>query len=666
MGNASTKERSLTPPHGSHHQSSTNLPSSSRRGGPSGSGRLSSTLLGGQGDNGGGAGGGYSGRGRSRHGDGLFGLSGREARERDREAEREARELRKAERERERLKERERSLREESVDGGFLVTQGVYTGVEDFRDKIVRQLMIERRLAPFFKGLSDHDSNWTDVQLVAAVKGLPIPSPSATLSIDGPLRSPTPPRSPGPSDSANNLIAPVATRSRSHSYTSETSNHSGKNTPTLNLGSRSRAKTVSISPPHNPTLASAACPLETNDPSRIVDDRPIEAVLYKNAVECPICFLYYPPYLNKTRCCDQEICSECFVQIKRPDPHLPEHHDDPNNPSPSNTSPDQLISEPATCPFCVEPEFGVIYSPPPFWRGIRYVANTAATSSESNSTSSTPPPTTPLSPSSPPQSPGRRPAFSVTSPEVVTTDRIRPDWSQKLATARSHAARRAAAATALHTAAYLMTPSSASSSSATPGNNPPGAFSSRRLIRRAQAELLTPSQPPPPSALASSSNNTGNTIATDHLSRRSRMVDLEEMMLLEAIRLSLQDEEQHKNKPAEGKGKSVERTDSSGTTAQAGSSSSADGEGGAEENPSGGLESMFNFRSLEQMIAGQEAQRQRQQLRAEEGGGGGGGGEIGKGKGKDGSSSSISGGGGGDAGNVADIRSAKGKIVDRS
>ncbi|KAG0123346.1 hypothetical protein HOY82DRAFT_495258 [Tuber indicum] len=662
MGNASTKERSLTPPHGSHHQSSANLPSSSRRGGPSGTGRLSNTLLGGPGDNGGGAGGGYSGRGRSRHGD-LFGLNGRETRERDREAEREARELRKAERERERLKERERSLREESVDGGFLVTQGVYTGVEDFRDKIVRQLMIERRLAPFFKGLSDHDSNWTDSQLVAAVKGLPIPSPSATPSIDDPLQSPTPPRSPGPSDSTNNLTIPIATRSRSHSYTSETSNRSETSTPTLNFGSRSRAKTISISSPHNPTLASIASPLETNDPSRIVDGRPIEAVLYKSAVECPICFLYYPPYFNKTRCCDQEICSECFVQIKRPDPHLPEHHDDPNNPSSSNSSPDQLISEPATCPFCVEPEFGVIYAPPPFWRGIQYVTNTATTSSGSNSTSSTPPPTVPLSPSHPPQSPGRRPVLSVTSPEVVTTDRIRPDWSQKLATARSHAARRAAAATALHTAAYLMSPSPASSSSsATPGNNPPSTFSSRRLIRRAQAELLAPSQPPPPSTLASSSNNTSNAIATDYLSRRSRMVDLEEMMLLEAIRLSLQEEEQRKNKPAEGKGKSVERTDSSDTAAKAGSSSGADGDSGAEENASGGLESIFNFRSFEQMIAGQEARRQRPRLRTEEGGGGGGGSDIGKGKGKDGSSSSS----GGDAGNVEDLRSAKGKIVDRS
>lgn len=69
----------------------------------------------------------YSSRGRSRHNleNSLFGLalssSSRETRERDKEAEREAREQRKAERERERLKERERSLREESVDGGFFL-----------------------------------------------------------------------------------------------------------------------------------------------------------------------------------------------------------------------------------------------------------------------------------------------------------------------------------------------------------------------------------------------------------------------------------------------------------------------------------------------------------------------------------------------------------------
>jgi hypothetical protein len=83
----------------------------------------------------------------SRHDLTLFGIASRadidpslpEARKETR-AEREARRL---ERERAaRLKERERSLREEGVDGGYLVTLGVYTGTEDFSKQIVRQLMV--------------------------------------------------------------------------------------------------------------------------------------------------------------------------------------------------------------------------------------------------------------------------------------------------------------------------------------------------------------------------------------------------------------------------------------------------------------------------------------------------------------------------------------------
>jgi hypothetical protein len=53
------------------------------------------------------------------------------------------REARRLEKERAaRIKERERSMREEHVDGGYLVTQGVYTGTEDFNKAIVRQLMV--------------------------------------------------------------------------------------------------------------------------------------------------------------------------------------------------------------------------------------------------------------------------------------------------------------------------------------------------------------------------------------------------------------------------------------------------------------------------------------------------------------------------------------------
>lgn len=53
------------------------------------------------------------------------------------------REARRLEKERAtRAKERERSLREEHVDGGYLVTLGTYTGTEDFSKPVVRQLQV--------------------------------------------------------------------------------------------------------------------------------------------------------------------------------------------------------------------------------------------------------------------------------------------------------------------------------------------------------------------------------------------------------------------------------------------------------------------------------------------------------------------------------------------
>lgn len=62
--------------------------------------------------------------------------------ERPRETKQE-REARKVEKERQaRVKEREKSLREEHVDGGYLVTLGTYTGPEDFNKGIVRQLQV--------------------------------------------------------------------------------------------------------------------------------------------------------------------------------------------------------------------------------------------------------------------------------------------------------------------------------------------------------------------------------------------------------------------------------------------------------------------------------------------------------------------------------------------
>lgn len=91
-------------------------------------------------------GGGRSGR-SSRPDLSLLGLTASPEREvaalEHRRETRQEREARRLERDRvARVKERERSMREEHVDGGFLVTQGVYVGTEDFNKAVVRHLMV--------------------------------------------------------------------------------------------------------------------------------------------------------------------------------------------------------------------------------------------------------------------------------------------------------------------------------------------------------------------------------------------------------------------------------------------------------------------------------------------------------------------------------------------
>jgi hypothetical protein len=488
------------------------------------------------------------------------------------------REARKLEKERvARIKERERSMREEHVDGGYLVTQGVYVGVEDFNKGVVRQLMIERMLAPFWKGLNDFSDSWAEHQLMAAARGLPIPPAD---QVPPELEYRVAPKTAAaerriPEGGLNFLTVPIG--SRSQSFTSEASSNHSPSNPTFSLPApssplssnspnsplfRTRAKTLaSLTTASRNNLQSDMTPRELqlpNDP--FVNGQPIEVYLYKDASECPICFLYYPPYLNTTRCCDQAICSECFVQIKRPDPHPPEHEQpDPNAPPLSAAereaqSDGQLVSEVATCPFCKQPEFGITYVPPPFRRGLSY--NTSPQPYQVKSAMSSQ--TSVVSGSS---GNGRRRGTSISAnaPEVVTTDRIRPDWASKLATARAHAARRSAAATALHTAAYLM--------NGTADSRPFGPFGRRGLLRRPTLEGMD-------NATSAAHLNTLALLAERHSARqqemenggadlqqnpflppprgsstrRTRMEDLEDMMMMEAIRLSLASEEDRRKK----------------------------------------------------------------------------------------------------------------------
>jgi hypothetical protein len=278
---------------------------------------------------------------------------------------------------------------------------------------------------------------------------------------------------------------------------------------------------------------------------------PLEAVLYKNAIECPICFLYYPPYLNQTRCCDQPICSECFVQIKRPDPHPPEHADSSapsatlvpvNAPQAPPDTEYQLVSEPATCPFCKQAEFGVTYEPPPFRRGLAYPNTSHNFKSAMSSASSI------GSQGQLGHSRRRNLSISADAPNVITTDKVRPDWSKKLSDARAQALRRAAAATALHNAAYVINISD--------GSDARSPFGRRRRTLFSAPEDGPPAFDPVASLLAAASQE--QTLQhrqegqADHVpgrvSSRRRIEDLEEMMMMEAIRQSIQTEEDRKRK----------------------------------------------------------------------------------------------------------------------
>ncbi|KAK5128316.1 hypothetical protein LTR85_002983 [Meristemomyces frigidus] len=481
--------------------------------------------------------------------------------ERPRETKQE-KEARRAERERQaRVKERERSMREEGVDGGYLVTLGTYTGAEDFNKAIVRQLQIERRLAPFWKGLNDHSDSWTEAQLVAAVRGLPIPAADEVPADMARTASQASSNPQGSDANINGLMVPIS--SRSQSYQSDTSANLSASHPAFSSsGFSSPSNTSALLRGRAKTLASLATGSKSHSPDMTpkeiqlprdpyVNGLPVEAYLYREAPECPICFMYYPPYLNKTRCCDQPICSECFVQIKRPDPHPPEH-EQPGQPRAPEEEADLLVSEVAACPFCVTPEFGVTYDPPPFRRGLAYpnshsfkYLNSAMLSSSSL------------------QSGGgvrrRATSLSANAPQVVTTDKVRPDWAKKLSDARAHTLRRSAAATALHNAAYVL-----GSQGDGQVRGPLSSFGRRRRTLFGDSPGASGSGTPRlpegmtagaytaffERARADRGHQDGSTdmYPARSSSRRTRVDDLEDLMMMEAIRLSLAAEEDRKRR----------------------------------------------------------------------------------------------------------------------
>ncbi|KAI8646797.1 hypothetical protein BD408DRAFT_409744 [Parasitella parasitica] len=118
--------------------------------------------------------------------------------------------------------------------------------------------------------------------------------------------------------------------------------------------------------------------------------------------ECPICFLYYPSKMNRTRCCDKSICTECFLQLRR-----------------SLSSP--LV--PAVCPFCVQPNLGVLYIPPEWSKHHLAFRNRRSDLFGSTETDDK----------------RRKWSLDPSDPDVVLVDTIRPKWEEMLEETRASA-----------------------------------------------------------------------------------------------------------------------------------------------------------------------------------------------------------------------------------
>lgn len=328
----------------------------------------------------------------------------------------------------------------ENVDGGYLAPYGTYKLDLDFSTTIVRDLIINRKLAPFYTPLQDFDDSWTDKEIFVLVSQTPLHAVDDAFSEEDEELDP-----------------------EDHKIHRSLNYYKRREQKIKRLELISNMKSERLKS-DNDYLAARKSGTHLEDLSL----RDLIIRLYKNSIECPICFLYFPEPLNYSRCCRQPICSECFVQIKRLDPHPP--HDDAAQQH-QGELPHTLISECASCPYCAMANFGVTYDPPEdvnvglgakqkpgeyrcptkFSKVSEADDDTAIHSSdEIENTLKFPPPSTS-------RKPRRRSSVAADSSSVVTTDFIRPDWELKLASARSRLARKSATASAIHASSLIVT-----------------------------------------------------------------------------------------------------------------------------------------------------------------------------------------------------------------
>ncbi|KAJ1030942.1 hypothetical protein NDA18_002169 [Ustilago nuda] len=261
--------------------------------------------------------------------------------------------------------------------------------------------------------------------------------------------------------------------------------------------------------------------------------------------ECPICFLYYPSPLNFSRCCHQPICSECFVQMKRADP----------------TSTNPPSSQSRSCPFCVEPEFGVTYVPPEALQPGRQSSGSASDSPNDATDAANFAEMAIGTGCVGLQGAGKKKILPADHPNVITVDQVRPDWHIKLAHAEAAVARRANRRVIMRQVGDRLIPIGISSSRM--GADLAAAAESGRINLNGPGGsiILNEGQNWPASTAGvttsrrrSSRPSRGAAEGLPEFARLIRMgagEDIEEAMVIEAMRLSLLEHEEQQRKQAE-------------------------------------------------------------------------------------------------------------------
>lgn len=381
---------------------------------------------------------------------------------------------------------------DENCDGGFLAPFGCY-GFDklDYNIVMVKRLIVERKLAPFYTPLQDFDESWSREEIIKIVDGLPLHA-SFEDNIEefediplGDLNKPN----------FDYLVDKTLTKKeqrRQHSKIFKARLYRSRLIwqETANETFLEDKMDVRLGKSKNKYLPS--------------DD--LKYSLYKNGTECPICFLYIPGPLNYSKCCQQPICTECFVQIKRAEPHFPHEEVDPTKPVSDDSikDPNLLISEPPNCPYCATSNFSITYKSPKLRRtGIGGISPSEYKEMRMKEEEENKDTTEEVSPrSSTSNNDTLKPVDKKIS--VITSDDIRPDWKTKLKKERQRLAKRAANAEAIHVSNQLVDPD----------------YSTRQS---SNSELPTPSSP--------------------HGSNRFNNIDdLEDDMVKQAIKLSLEDQ----------------------------------------------------------------------------------------------------------------------------